>query len=276
MDGGPEERKDEAAGEKKSEEEDQEDQEKDTRSPRTLLLNNTKRFKEKFSQVGSSDSTLGDLRSSWSNGFLELSSVLAHLHAHPLMAEQEMQEDEENEQGDKEELKEVVVQLADLHTGLADCYKSLEYLEKFIKVVGEGRLAGLEGLAGSLMEVLLLLWRLGRRQGISGRVQVMLECGVESLVGVVTRELRPVNLLPASMREAHPFLASQRRVMEALHVVAEWEEAVMVCAQTVMASAKRQRDGRQDFDPTKVLGTISGLRSVCTDLSDIMKVPMYP
>ena len=39
-------------------------------------------------------------------------------------------------------------------------------------------------------------------------VQVMLECGVESLVGVVTRELRPVNLLPASMREAHPFLVS--------------------------------------------------------------------
>ncbi|XP_063870908.1 dynein axonemal heavy chain 10-like isoform X4 [Scylla paramamosain] len=272
VDGGPEERKEEAAGERKSEEEDQEDQEKDTRSPKTLLLNNTKRFKEKFSQVGSSNTTLGDLRSSWSNGFLELSSVLAHLCAHPLMTEQEMQEDEENEEGDKEELKEAVVQLADLHTGLADCYKSLEYLEKFIKVVGEGRLAGLEGLAGSLMEVLLLLWRLGRRQGISGRVQVMLECGVESLVGVVTRELRPVNLLPASMREAHPFLASQRRVMEALHVVAEWEEAVTVCAQTVMASAKRQRDGRQDFDPTKVLGTISGLRSVCTDLSDIMKV----
>lgn len=39
-------------------------------------------------------------------------------------------------------------------------------------------------------------------------VQVMLECGVESLVSVVTRELRPVNLLPASMREAHPFLVS--------------------------------------------------------------------
>lgn len=30
--------------------------------------------------------------------------------------------------------------------------------------------------------------------------------------------------------------ASQRRVTEALHVVAEWEEAVTVSAETVMAS----------------------------------------
>ncbi|XP_050721570.1 uncharacterized protein LOC127001253 isoform X3 [Eriocheir sinensis] len=267
---GPERRRDESAGERKSEEDDQED-DKPTRSPRTLLLKNVKRFNKKALEVGSGDTTLGDLRASWSSGFLELSSVLAHLQAHPLLTEQDDDEDEE-EVAKIKELRRAMMKLTDLHTGLGDCYKSLNYLEKFFKVVSEGRLAGLQGLAGSLMEVLLLVWRLGRRQGISGRVQVMLECGVESLVSVVTRELRPVNLLPASMREAHPFLASQRRVTEALDVVAEWEEAVTVTADTVMASAKRQRDGRVDFDPTKVLGTIRGLRNVCTDLSSIMKV----
>lgn len=51
VDGGPEERKEEGPAERKSEEEDQEDQEKDTRSPRTLLLSNVRRYKEKFSQV---------------------------------------------------------------------------------------------------------------------------------------------------------------------------------------------------------------------------------
>lgn len=49
--GGPERRKDESPGEKKTEEDDQEDQEKPTRSPRTLLLNNAKKFIEKASQV---------------------------------------------------------------------------------------------------------------------------------------------------------------------------------------------------------------------------------
>lgn len=39
--------------------------------------------------------------------------------------------------------------------------------------------------------------------------QVILECGVESLEAVVTRELRPVNLLPASMRDTPPFLVSE-------------------------------------------------------------------
>lgn len=50
--GGPEKRRDHSPGEKKIEDDDQEeDQEKDTRSPRTLLLSNVKRFKEKASQV---------------------------------------------------------------------------------------------------------------------------------------------------------------------------------------------------------------------------------
>ena len=50
------------------------------------------------------------------------------------MSEQEMQVVEEHEEECKEELGKAVVQLAELHTGLADCYKSLNYLEKFIKV----------------------------------------------------------------------------------------------------------------------------------------------
>lgn len=50
--GRPEKRRDQSPGEKKIEDDDQEeDQEKATRSPRTLLLNNVKKFKEKASQV---------------------------------------------------------------------------------------------------------------------------------------------------------------------------------------------------------------------------------
>lgn len=45
-----------------------------------------------------------------------------------------MQVDEEHEEECKEELGRAVLQLTELHTGLADCYKSLNYLEKFIKV----------------------------------------------------------------------------------------------------------------------------------------------
>ena len=50
-----------------------------------------------------------------------------------VMYKEEMPENEEDE-GDTEELSGAVSQLAELHTGLADCYKSLDYLEKFIKV----------------------------------------------------------------------------------------------------------------------------------------------
>lgn len=49
--GGLERRRDESPVEKKSEEDDQDEQEKPTRSPRSLLLSNVKRFKEKALQV---------------------------------------------------------------------------------------------------------------------------------------------------------------------------------------------------------------------------------
>lgn len=57
-----------------------------------------------------------------------------------------------------------------------------------------------------VLSTVFLVWLCLKSHTHVSTVQVMLECGVESLVSVVTRELRPVNLLPASMREAHPFL----------------------------------------------------------------------
>ncbi|KAK3856111.1 hypothetical protein Pcinc_037534 [Petrolisthes cinctipes] len=252
------------------------EEQKKVKSPATLLMNNIKRYTDKFSQGGGSSSTLGDLKATWSNNFMQLSSALAHLHSHPLCRELkpcdgEKDDDNDNDE-DWEQVHKAVTGLTDLHAALADCHRSLVYLDKFFKVVCEGGLGGLEGLAPSLMEVLVLLWRLGRRHGISGKVQIILECGVESLEAVVTRELRPVNLLPASMRDTQPFLECGRRVQKAVKVVKEWEAAVTDCTKVVHSSAKRQRDGRHDFDPSKVLGTIAGLRDVCTDLSDIMKV----
>lgn len=49
------------------------------------------------------------------------------------------QQDSDEDEGDVakiEELREAMVQLSDLHTGLSDCYRSLDYLEKFFKVSG--------------------------------------------------------------------------------------------------------------------------------------------
>ncbi|XP_042228318.1 dynein axonemal heavy chain 10-like [Homarus americanus] len=252
-------------GEKKGDEE----EEKKVKSLRTLLLNNVKRMNNKYSQMGG-DVTLEELRHTWTNSFMELSASLAHIYNHPLLKNREEEEEEEREE--VEALQESVVAVADQHNDLSDCNRSLFYLHKFIKVVNEGRLETLAGHAVALLDVLLLVWRLGRRRGISGKVQLILESSVESLVDLVTHELRPVNLLPSNMRETQPFLDSHTRVTEALQVVAEWETAVAQCAKTVFVSAKRQRDGRQDFDPKKVLSTIASLRSVCNDLGDIMKV----
>ncbi|KAK8742197.1 hypothetical protein OTU49_002171, partial [Cherax quadricarinatus] len=118
-------------------------------------------------------------------------------------AEEEEEEEEEKIEEGKEEgekrLQEAVVELGDLHCDLSDRYRSLSYLHKFIKVVSESKLASLAGHAPGLLDLLLLLWRLGRRHGMSGKVQMILESAVESLVELVTHELRPVNLLPSSM-----------------------------------------------------------------------------
>ncbi|XP_045619030.2 uncharacterized protein [Procambarus clarkii] len=262
-------------GESKGGEGNEEVQVKD---PKTLLVKNVRRHYDKHSQVNS-DVTLEELQTSWTCSFLELSATLAHLHSHPLMMGEEGKEEEEKaeevmeeENGGGRELEEAVLELSDLHSDLSDCHKSLAYLHKFIKVVSERRLESLAGHAWDLLDLLLLVWRLGRRHGISGKVQLILESAVESLVELVTHELRPVNLLPSSMREPQPFLDSAGRVKEALQVVGEWEAAVERCAHSVSRSAKRQRDGRQDFDPKKVLPTIGSLRAVCVDLSDIMKV----
>nr|XP_045619030.1 uncharacterized protein LOC123770896 [Procambarus clarkii] len=120
--------------------------------------------------------------------------------------EEKAEEVMEEENGGGRELEEAVLELSDLHSDLSDCHKSLAYLHKFIKVVSERRLESLAGHAWDLLDLLLLVWRLGRRHGISGKVQLILESAVESLVELVTHELRPVNLLPSSMREPQPFL----------------------------------------------------------------------
>ncbi|ROT67979.1 putative dynein heavy chain 10, axonemal [Penaeus vannamei] len=173
---------------------------------------------------------------------------------------------------EKENLRVAVKKSSELHGSISDCYRSLFYLEKFFHIVSEGNLETLSGHAAALLEILEIVWRVGRRDGISCRVQQILESAVQSLVNLVTKELRPVNLLPSGMREQLPFLESQSRVRRALQVVGEWEAATAKCADSVLHSAKRQRDGRQDFDPRKVLGTIASLKSVCEDLEDIMKV----
>ncbi|XP_069945849.1 dynein axonemal heavy chain 10-like isoform X2 [Cherax quadricarinatus] len=269
--------------EKKSGGGDEEEDEEKMKDPNALLVKNVNRHLEKYSQVNY-EVTLEELQNTWNMNFMKLSSTLAHLHNHPLVlsvgereeAEEEEEEEEEKIEEGKEEgekrLQEAVVELGDLHCDLSDRYRSLSYLHKFIKVVSESKLASLAGHAPGLLDLLLLLWRLGRRHGMSGKVQMILESAVESLVELVTHELRPVNLLPSSMREQQPFMDSSGRVEEALKVVGEWEAAVESCEHQVSTSAKRQRDGRQDFDPKKVLPTITSLRAVCSDLSDIMKV----
>lgn len=78
-------------------------------------------------------------------------------------------------------------------------------------MVEAGKVEELAGKSGPLLETLEIVWRVGRRNGISGRAQVLLEASVQSLVAVITRDLRPVNLLPASMRELGPLLVNLKR-----------------------------------------------------------------
>ncbi|XP_068224168.1 LOW QUALITY PROTEIN: dynein axonemal heavy chain 10-like [Palaemon carinicauda] len=182
------------------------------------------------------DPTLGDLRQSWTDNYLDLSASLSFVQTHP---------------------------------------GYVYYL-----VVGEGRLEALGGHAAGLLEVLEFIWRLGKKDGISGRVQIILDSAVQSLVELVTQELRPVNLLPSNMREPIPLLTlmslylqnSQSRVKSALAIVEEWESVITRYGDSINQCAKRQRDGRQDFDPCRVLSTIASVRSICEDLDEIMKI----
>ncbi|XP_064083938.1 uncharacterized protein LOC135199712 [Macrobrachium nipponense] len=244
----------------------EEEEEDAGRSLEVLFLKNVNRMKAKFSQEVK-EPTLGDLRQSWTDNYLVLSASLAFVKAHPVI--------NSNAELDSEmaaEAKGSVETLSGLHTGYSDCYRSLFYLEKFFRVVGEGRLEALAGHADGLLEVLEFIWRLGKKDGISGKVQIILESAVQSLVELVTQELRPVNLLPSNMREPVPLLNSQSRVKSALAIVEEWESVITRYGESINQSAKRQRDGRQDFDPCRVLGTIASVRSICDDLDEIMKV----
>ena len=135
-----------------------------------------------------------------------------------------------------------------------------------------GKVEELGGRSFDLMKTLETVWRVGRREGISGRVQILLEASIQSLVDVVTRELRPVNLLPSSLRELNPLMNSAERVNKALTVVNEWEKSVSTYSTIIWTSDKRQKDGRHDFDPRKVVCTIQDLKSICEDLDNIIEV----
>ncbi|KAK7085372.1 hypothetical protein SK128_019935, partial [Halocaridina rubra] len=239
-----------------------------------LENNNSSKKMNSFGYTGLDikNTTLDDLRKLWTNNYVDIATALSYIHSHPgkIIGSAYLSKTE-----DKETLLEIansVSPLAERHTEYADCYRSLFYLEKFFRVVSEGTLEALKGHASGLMEILEVIWRLGKKDGISSKVQTILESAVRSLVELVTQELRPVNLLPSGMREPNALLSSQARVKGALEIVEEWETIIKKCGDSINASAKRQRDGRQDFDPHKVLGTIASIRSICEDLNEIMEI----